>query len=114
VLKPDAAQSIGLALHELATNAAKYGALSVASGRISVNWRRLPPSDGYGVELTWIEEGGPSVAEPTRRGFGSTVIERNLARSLDAEVTWTFAAGGLRFRIEIPLAQLVTGFAEGR
>jgi PAS domain S-box-containing protein len=113
VLKPDAAQSVGLALHELATNAAKHGALLTASGGISVTWRRLPPAEGYGVELNWVEAGGPRVSEPTRRGFGSAVIERNLARSLDAEVAWTFAAEGLHCRIHIPVTQLVTGFADG-
>jgi PAS domain S-box-containing protein len=111
-LKPDAAQSVGLALHELATNAAKYGALSSATGTISVTWRRLPPAEGDGVEVNWVEKGGPTVAVPSRRGFGSTVIERNLARSLDAEVEWTFDAEGLRCRMHIPVMQLVASLSD--
>ena len=61
LLKPDAAQNLGFALHELATNAAKYGALSVPEGRVSIAWRRLPEADGNGVELDWVESCGPAV-----------------------------------------------------
>ena len=106
LLKPEAAQSLGLALHELATNAAKYGALSTLAGRVAVSWRRLPSSNGGAVELTWHESGGPPVKQPQQRGFGSLVIERNLARSLDAEIDVTFAAEGLRCRMLIPAANL--------
>jgi PAS domain S-box-containing protein len=106
VLKPEAAQSLGLALHELAENAAKYGALSSAQGRVALTWRRLPASEGHGVELIWAESEGPSVRTPERRGFGTLVIERNLARSLDAEVDLSFPPGGVRCRVVIPLTQL--------
>lgn len=106
VLKPEAAQSLGLALHELAENAAKYGALSNTSGRVSLTWRRLPATEGHGVELVWSESNGPSVRAPDRRGFGSLVIERNLARSLDAEVELAFAPDGVRCRVVIPIVQL--------
>jgi PAS domain S-box-containing protein len=112
VLKPEAAQSLGLALHELATNAANYGALSVPAGKVLVNWLRMPPADGYGLELTWVEQSGPAVSAPSHRGFGSMVIERNLARSLDAEVEWTFAPDGLRCRIVLPITQLVVETAQ--
>ncbi len=106
LLKPEAAQSLGLALHELATNAARYGALSNPAGRVAVNWRRLPPSDGSGVEVLWAETGGPVVTAPERRGFGRLVIERNLSRSLDADVKLTFGAEGVQCRIIIPPANL--------
>jgi two-component sensor histidine kinase len=86
LLKPDAAQNLGYALHELATNAAKYGALSVPEGRVSIAWRWLPEADGNGVELDWVESGGPAVVKPAHRGFGSMVIEGNLARELDTQV----------------------------
>jgi PAS domain S-box-containing protein len=109
VLKPEAAQSLGLALHELATNAAKYGALSVPGGRVSIRWKRQPATDGHGVEICWNEEAGPKVKQPRQRGFGSLVIEQNLARALDAEVTMDFTPGGLRCRIIIPVMQLSVG-----
>jgi two-component sensor histidine kinase len=109
LLKPEAAQSIGLALHELATNAAKYGALSVPAGRVEIAWRRLPKAEGEGIEIRWTEHGGPDVRQPERRGFGSLVIERNLARALDAEVALAFVLEGVRCRIKIPAASVAAG-----
>lgn len=106
LLKPDVAQSLGLALHELASNAEKFGALSVPGGRVSIAWRRVAQSDGEGVELLWTETGGPSVDPPARRGFGTLVIEGNLQRSLDAEVDLAFVAEGVRCRILIPASRL--------
>jgi PAS domain S-box-containing protein len=109
VLKPEAAQGLGLALHELATNAAKHGALSTPSGRVTIEWRRLSPTEGYGLELIWTERGGPPVTAPARRGFGSLVIEQNLARSLNADVDLTFAPDGLRCRVRVPLEHIFGG-----
>jgi len=106
VLKPEAAQSLGLALHELATNAAKHGALSTSSGRVTIEWRRLSPAEDSGLELIWTERGGPTVTAPARRGFGSLVIEQNLVRSLNAEVELTFAPEGLRCRVCLPLEHI--------
>ena len=102
-LKPEAAQSLGLAVHELATNAAKYGSLSVPHGKVSILWRDLPQD---GLEILWIEIGGPRVAASRRRGFGSIVIEDNLVRAIDADVTLDFRPGGLHCRIIVPAAQL--------
>jgi two-component sensor histidine kinase len=96
-----------MALHELATNAAKYGALSTSGGGVAIRWRRLPASEGHGVELTWEERGGPGVAPPEHRGFGTLVIERHLARSLDTEVELSFPPEGVRCRIVIPLMQFI-------
>jgi two-component sensor histidine kinase len=104
-LKPEAAQSLGLALHELVENAAKHGALSRSDGRVEISWQ--PLSDGDGVELFWQESRGPQVSAPTRRGFGSTVIEHNLARALDADVKLDFAKDGLTCRVAVPKNQLV-------
>jgi two-component sensor histidine kinase len=70
-LNAAAAQAIGLALHELATNAGKYGALSVDCGHVDVSWR----ADGDVFAMSWTESDGPPVSQPERRGFGSTVIE---------------------------------------
>jgi PAS domain S-box-containing protein len=109
LLKPEAAQGLGLALHELVSNAANYGALSARAGRVAVAWRRLPASDGHGIEIVWQESGGPDVSAPERRGFGSLAIERNLARALDAQVELTFAPRGVHCRIVVPLTQFVAG-----
>src|SRR5581483_3481985 len=109
VLKPEAAQSLGLALHELATNAAKYGALSLPSGHVSITWRRVPAGEGHGIEIIWLEERGPKVKAPRQRGFGTMVIEDSLQRALDAEVEMKFAPTGLRCRILIPITQLSVG-----
>ncbi len=109
LLKPEAAQGLGLALHELAINAAKYGALSRSAGRVSISWHRLPASDGHGIEIVWQETGGPEVAMPEQRGFGTLVIERNLGRALDAQVDLAFAPGGVSCRIIVPVTQFVAG-----
>jgi PAS domain S-box-containing protein len=108
LLRPEAAQNLGLALHELATNAAKYGALSVPKGRISITWRRVETKTGTGIEIMWIEIGGPRVEKPLRRGFGTDVIKRNLSRALDADVDLSFPAAGVRCVILIPASHLTT------
>lgn len=107
-LKPEAAQNLGLAIHELSANAARFGALSVPEGRVSVEWRG--GGDGNsGIELDWREQFGPRVRPRRRRGFGSTVIETNLTRALDAKVDMMFDPEGLHCRVLIPASQIVTG-----
>jgi PAS domain S-box-containing protein len=106
LLRPEAAQNLGLALHELATNAAKYGALSVETGKVSVAWRKVAAATGEAVEVVWAESGGPDVEEPSRTGFGVLVIKRNLTRALDADVDLTFAREGVQCRVLIPSSQL--------
>jgi len=106
-LKPEAAQNLGLAIHELATNAAKYGALSVPEGRVSIRWHRRN-DDGYALELIWAENSGPRVKMRRKRGFGSLVIEGNLTRALEAKVDWTFEPEGARCRILIPPSQILS------
>ena len=108
-LKPEAAQNIGLALHELATNAAKYGALSVPSGHVSITWNWVPQPDPNTVEIMWVETGGPKVSPPEHRGFGSIVIERNLAKTLEADVHLAFEPEGVQCRIVVPASLLVFG-----
>jgi two-component sensor histidine kinase len=107
-LKPEAAQNLGLALHELAANAARFGALSVPHGRVSIAWDRVPAADGSALALDWREELGPRVKMRRKRGFGSMVIERNLALALDAKVDLAFDPEGLRCRIVIPSTQILT------
>jgi len=101
-LKPEAAQNLGLAFHELAVNAAKFGALSVPSGRVSIGWSL---HDNV-IDLNWREHNGPKVKVRRKKGFGSMVIERNLARALDATVDMAFDPDGLRCRIVIPASQI--------
>ena len=86
LLAPDVAQAIAIALHELATNAAKYGALSAANGRVNLKWSHEP---GGELHLLWKETDGPKVEEPTRKGFGSRVIGEMIAgRSGKARFDW--------------------------
>lgn len=100
-LSPTAIQSLGLAFHELATNATKYGALSTPAGKVSVSWTT---GDGSILDLVWREEGGPAVAPPTRSGFGSIVIERLTGQNLGGEVDYRFEPGGIVWRLKAPIA----------
>jgi two-component sensor histidine kinase len=106
-LKPEAAQNLGLALHELAANAARYGALSVPEGRVSIVWNRAAAGDGGALTLDWREELGPPVKTRRKKGFGSMVIERNLAMALEAKVDLEFEPGGLHCHIVIPSNQIL-------
>ncbi len=99
-LNAAAAQAIGLALHELATNAGKYGALSVDAGRVHMAWR----FDGDIFSMHWTERNGPPVSPPERRGFGSTVIDSMAKRTLGGEVELDYAPSGLAWRLTCPTA----------
>ncbi len=103
VLKPQAAQSIGMALHELATNATKYGALSVPDGRVRIVWSLSGAADNVRFLMTWSEMNGPAVAAPDRKGFGHTVFDRMIAQSLNGSVKLTFAATGLVWELDAAL-----------
>jgi PAS domain S-box-containing protein len=92
MLDPDPAQSIAMALHELTTNAVKYGALSVPSGRVKIEWRTLAPNR---LKLRWIESGGPPVVEPTRRGFGTRVMERMICGQCNGEIDFNWRQEGV-------------------
>src|SRR5262249_42489685 len=106
-LRPEAAQNLGLALHELAVNAAKFGALSVPTGRVSITWSRRENTDRSAVELDWRERLGPKVKVRRKKGFGTMVIERNLARALDAQINMDFDPDGLHCHIVIPASQIL-------
>jgi PAS domain S-box-containing protein len=102
-LQPAAAQATGMVLHELATNAAKYGAFSNHTGRISVRWFWLPnsgPDDRLAIE--WQEIDGPAVSTPGASGYGSSIIRELLPYELGGTVDLTFAPGGVRCRLEVP------------
>jgi two-component sensor histidine kinase len=106
-LKPEMALTLGMALHELATNAAKYGALSVPTGRVDIAWEVTNNDAGQRhLHLRWIETGGPPVKERKRWGLGSKLIERALAYSLNGETRLDFAASGVKCTIDAPLSRL--------
>lgn len=97
------AQALGLALHELATNSTKYGALSIGSGHIKISWSRK--SNGQSeplLDVAWLETGGPEVVMPTRRGFGSFVIEQMASASLSGEACIEYRPQGIVWRISFP------------
>jgi len=96
MLTPRAANALSLALHELASNAVRYGALSVATGRVLVTWRQRP---GGGFELDWEEHDGPPVAPPKRQGFGATILEQVAARELGGEVRVDYPREGVRAHV---------------
>jgi PAS domain S-box-containing protein len=97
-LSPDQAQVLAMIIHELATNAAKYGALSVAGGQVSVSWTSEPSG---ALIITWRETGGPRVRKPSRRGFGTTVIERALKDALRGEARLFWLKSGVVCEIEL-------------
>jgi two-component sensor histidine kinase len=97
-LNPASAQAIGLALHELATNAGKYGALSTDAGRVDVSWG----TDGDTLTMSWTEREGPPVSAPQRRGFGTIVMEAMAERTVDGKVDLDYAPSGLSWRLTCP------------
>jgi two-component sensor histidine kinase len=94
-----------MALHELCTNAAKYGAFSRPAGRVVIEWLLVVEGEQKRLLLTWRESGGPPVALPSRRGFGSRLIERGLAGELNGEVRLDFDPGGVVCAIDVPIPQ---------
>jgi two-component sensor histidine kinase len=97
-LNAAAAQVIGLALNELATNAVKYGALSTAAGRVELRWE----VSGGNLDITWTERDGPPVKPPDRQGFGTTIISELPKVTIDGEVELDFAPSGVRWRLTCP------------
>lgn len=98
-LAPDAFSILSLVIHELMTNSAKYGALCDQRGRVSIDWRRDPKGD---LIIDWREHDGPRVKPPTRRGFGSTIIEHSIPHDLNGEVVLDYRPEGFQARIRIP------------
>lgn len=102
-INASASQALGMALHELATNAAKYGALSNDCGTVDIRWKiEESETSGQVFELVWIERGGPEIKKPTRSGFGSTVIDRILKTSLAGDVASNWYPTGLVCQISCP------------
>jgi two-component sensor histidine kinase len=103
-LPPQHALTVNLIMHELATNAAKYGALSAETGRVDLAWRVHESADGdRRLVLRWRERGGPAVTPPTRRGFGTTLIERSVGFELGGSIDLSFTPSGVTCEIMFPL-----------
>jgi two-component sensor histidine kinase len=98
MLEPKAAQAIAMTLHELATNAAKYGALSVPNGHLHVEWSLTKNNQ---VVLRWIETGGPPVEPPTREGFGTQLMKAMIGNQLQGIIGFDWRADGLVCEIAV-------------
>ena len=102
--RPRAVLTLAMAVHELTTNAPKYGALSVPGGRVEIHWRPVRAANDHLMsEHYWQEHGGPSVAEPKQRGFGSKLIEGSTAAELGGSARLAFAPARTRCEILIPI-----------
>ena len=106
LLQPQAFSTVALVIHELMTNAAKHGALACAKGHVTIAWTLLPEGD---LVLVWTETGGNEVAAPTRRGFGSTIIERSIPHELGGEASLDYAPTGLHARFVVPATLIREG-----
>ena len=102
-----AAQCIGMVIHELATNAAKHGALSNREGRVEIAWQIEKCAAGDRFMIRWIERGGPPVVASSHRGYGSTVIKSVAELSLEGEVQLDFALSGLSWRLMCPAPRIL-------
>jgi two-component system, chemotaxis family, CheB/CheR fusion protein len=102
-LSPSQGLGLGLILHELATNAAKYGALARSEGRVHVSWTVEQGDGGRRVRLRWEEQGGPDLEAPRKRGFGTRLIERACRHELEGEVELDYTPAGLRCELVFPL-----------
>jgi two-component sensor histidine kinase len=103
VLSPRAAVSFGLLFHELVTNAVKYGALSVPEGRVEITWTVEQKDEERNVDIIWNETGGPPVTQPTRKGFGTTLIQSSIQHELQGAVDLTYEPLGVQCRISVKL-----------
>lgn len=115
LVNANAVQNLGLVFHELATNSVKYGALSVPEGALRIEWEVLAPLDDgeeSRLRLTWLEQNGPPVIPPSRRGFGSTVIERHAASAFAGDVSVEFETSGLRWTLVAPLSSFAVGSSD--
>ena len=100
VIAPNDALSLGLLIHELVTNAAKYGALSTAAGTLSLTWSI---TDGQQILFDWRERGGPAPAQDRKRGFGSDLIEKVISRELRSDIKLEFPASGVHCTFAVPI-----------
>lgn len=115
ILRPEAAQNIGIALHELSTNAAKFGALSVPGGTITVSWAVVNDGgDARRMQLRWKEQSGPPVVLPTHKGFGRMVMDRIAGQALGGHSKAVFAPDGVCWELDVPASSVVRETAEAQ
>jgi two-component sensor histidine kinase len=118
VLTAEAGQTLAMVFHELATNAAKFGALSVGSGRLAVRWNVWNVAQNGGSQsrlcMRWEESGGPNVVPPTRSGFGTSIIRELIPYELGGSVEPVYPSAGFRCRLEIPAHWITTGISPAR
>lgn len=103
MLSPEAAQNFGLVIHELTTNSIKYGALSVPTGKITVRWQPFEKDGRQMIHLVWTETGGPPASEPSRKGFGTTVIKRHAEGAFGGQVLTEYREAGFVWTLEAPM-----------
>ncbi len=106
-LRPEAVQHLGMGFHELATNAVKYGGLSVPAGRLVVSWTIVETDGVKRIALTWAESGGPKVVAPTSNGFGTQILDRVVPAALKGTCTLDYAPAGLVWTLNAPLDRLI-------
>jgi two-component sensor histidine kinase len=106
-LNSNTAITLALAFHELVTNAAKYGALSIETGRVTISWVATPGGNPTEVDLKWRENGGPPVKPPSRSGFGTMLLERVLAFESEGKAELSFPKSGAAFNFKLPLSDNV-------
>ena len=108
ILRPEAAQNIGIALHELSTNAAKFGALSVGGGTVTVSWAIVPDDkNGRRMHMCWQERGGPPVKGPSHKGFGHMVMDRITGQALGGTSQAQFEPTGVCWTLDVPAASVI-------
>lgn len=106
-LSAETTVALHMTLHELVVNAAKHGALTAASGQVTVTWRTEPVEGRPCLVLDWVERGGPPVFPPTREGFGTRLLKRGLARDLGGDATMSYRPEGFSYRLRAPLSERV-------
>jgi two-component sensor histidine kinase len=111
-LTAESMQPIGLALHELTTNAVKYGALSSPDGEVFISWAIEPDPGGPVLRLNWMEHGGPHVAQPKRSGFGQVVLKQMVEQALSATTTIEYAPAGVKWSMRAPASRALNIMAD--
>lgn len=102
MVKPQVGVALMMVLHELATNALKYGSLSVPAGKLLVNWHQSGEGDDKRFHVRWIESNGPKVVSPSRQGFGTKLIERSTSHELGGQARLEYLSGGVQCELIFP------------
>jgi two-component system CheB/CheR fusion protein len=112
VLNAKSTVALGMTFHEMATNAAKYGALSNQKGRLTVSWAKLDEGDGDLLVLRWVEQDGPPAKEPTTTGFGTQLIDSTIRSSLRGSIEKNYEVGGFSAEIRLPMDGITRAYDE--